>query len=77
MTISEIEINSVSDTEEEEIINTMYLKFQFEGCEKIDELIGRMNELVDYLKRLKENNIELVESVSSGWCYFNNDISNI
>ena len=60
----------ISDDEEEDEINyeTVYFKYEFDGCQNIDEVIQQLENLKIYFQTIKNEGHNLLEPIDSGHC---------
>jgi hypothetical protein len=61
---------SDDDEDDEEEINyeTVYFKYEFDGCQNIDEVIQQLENLKVYFQTIKNEGHNLLQPVDSGHC---------
>lgn len=58
----------ISDDEEEINYETVYFKYEFDGCQNIDEVIQQLENLKVYFQTIKNEGHNLLEPIDSGHC---------
>jgi hypothetical protein len=51
-------------------------KWQLDGCKTLDEVIERMQELIEYYKELKKDGWELESEIADDWGFLRREIVN-
>lgn len=46
-----------------------YFKYEFEGCQNIDDILSNLERLKDLFQKFKNEGYKLREDVSSGYCF--------